>query len=283
MLSFLSRARAPIAFAAIIGALLSPAAKAADMPFLPPQPVNDAPVEFGSGWYLRGDLGVSHVNNLNIDPALLSNALANNWTIGLGGGYQYNSWFRTELTADYESLYKKYDPGSNQTLCEIGAVGKPAGGPFTSSVPVNSLCTPVYHTRAEMVTLLTSAYLDLGNWAGFTPYVGAGVGANIFYLKNQVNWYQSNLAAYAGVTWTDPYTLGTYTANWDRAYSGTSVRFAYALMAGVAYDVSQHLKIDLGYRWLNLGRYDWTDRYGQSISKDLVLHQVRAGFRYMID
>ena len=50
--------------------------------------------------------------------------------------------------------------------------------------------------------------------------------------------------------------------------------FAFALMAGVAIDVFDHTKLDIGYRYLNDGRFQGATMY---------YHQVRAGLRYMID
>jgi opacity protein-like surface antigen len=275
MLSLFTCARRT-AISAILCATLAPAAFAADMPFpLAPEPqAVDQPMEFGSGWYLRGDIGPSHVSNLDIDPQLLSRALANNWTIGGGGGYQYNRWFRTEVTVDYESLYQKNGYGTG-LLCPIHSKN--------GVTDVYSFCTPLLHSRLEAITILGSGYVDLGTWYGVTPYVGAGFGVNIVYNKDQVNYFQSNAASYAGISWTDSGNGQTYTANWDRYSSGTTLRFSYAFMGGVAYDVSEHLKLDLGYRWLNMGNYSGTNVYGVPFTKNIIAQQLRMGFRYMID
>jgi opacity protein-like surface antigen len=44
--------------------------------------------------------------------------------------------------------------------------------------------------------------------------------------------------------------------NWDRAVTVHKFGFAWALMAGVAYDLTTHAKLDLGYHYLNLGQGD---------------------------
>jgi len=62
MASLLFRARnavlaATFSVAVAPAALFAPAALAADMPFFAPpapEPVNEQPVEWGTGWYLRG-------------------------------------------------------------------------------------------------------------------------------------------------------------------------------------------------------------------------------------
>lgn len=287
MFSSFSRVRSALA-AAAVGAFLSPAAPspmafAADMPLFAPEPVNEEPIEFGSGWYLRGDIGAAHVNVRDIDGVNLSQSFPNNFNLGLGGGYQFNNWFRTDVTFDYQSINDKTGPNYVFAPCQIGAVGTPEPGPYIGSTPVYAGCSPFVRSRVEAITTLANAYLDLGNWGGFTPYLGVGAGFNVLYQKAQVNWFTGNLTPYANTTWTDPFTLATHTANWDRAHTGTTLRLAYALMAGVAYDLTDHMKLDLGYRWSNLGSIQGSNLYGARIKKDLSIHQLRVGFRYVID
>ncbi len=45
-------------------------------------------------------------------------------------------------------------------------------------------------------------------------------------------------------------------------------------MAGLSFDVFPHTKLDIGYRYLNLGTV-------QNVRLDA--HEARAGLRYMID
>jgi len=284
MLSSFTRARI-IAISTVAGALLSQAAHAADMPFLPPasEPIEELPVEWGTGWYLRGDIGAAYVSPTTLNGVALAPSFPNNWNVGLGGGYKYNDWFRTDITVDYQSIYNKTGPQPVIMPCQIGAVGTPAGGPFTGSIPISGACSPMVQNRTESMLVLANAYLDLGTWGGFTPYVGTGAGVNVMYQKAQMVWYMSNLVPYAGTTWTDPFTQATYMANWDRAFSGVNLRFAWALMGGVSYDVTQHIKADLGYRFANLGKIDGVDLWNNRVSRDATSHQVRLGVRYVID
>jgi opacity protein-like surface antigen len=78
-----------------------------------------------------------------------------------------------------------------------------------------------------------------------------------------------------GPSYTDQ-SGGTTTPNFNRTISGTYYNFAYAAMAGAAIDVFSHTKLDIGYRYLNLGSIS-------GISGTLYSHEVRAGVRYMID
>ena len=99
--------------AAGAASLLSSMASAADMAIAPP-PMSYAPppvADFG-GWYLRGDIGFSNqrVDSIrNTNPALYANLTSFQETTGfdtggtyqLGAGYQFNHWFRVDVTGEY--------------------------------------------------------------------------------------------------------------------------------------------------------------------------------------
>ncbi|WP_424360662.1 outer membrane protein [Methylocystis parvus] len=279
------RARATIV-TALLGALFAPATKAADMPFPveAPPPVEEGPVEWGSNWYLRGDLGLARTYPTELNGVALNNSMPNNWTIGLGGGYKFNNWFRTDVTVDYESLYNKNTVRSDVMLPCITGLYQP--DPNFNPGVVNATyaaCSPFVRNRTESMLVLGNAYIDLGTWYGFTPYVGAGVGLNVLYQRASTQWYMLNGVPYAGTTFTDPRNGAVYMQNWDTKYEGTYLRFAYAFMGGVAYDIDNHWKIDVGYRFANMGRITGVDRYNLPVSRDLISHQVRVGVRYMID
>src|SRR5690606_21355862 len=90
---------------------LAGVAKAADLPPIvpPPPPPVEAPIEYGSGWYLRGDVGFDVAK---ADPDLYQSApvvdlygekMDKAWSVGVGAGYQFNSWFRADVTAEYRA------------------------------------------------------------------------------------------------------------------------------------------------------------------------------------
>src|SRR5215831_11640319 len=90
--------------------LMSSAAFAADMAIAPPPAYAPPPVveDFG-GWYLRGDIGFSNqrVNRLTnvLDAGNLTSVQKLNFNtagiFGLGAGYRFNNWFRTDITGEY--------------------------------------------------------------------------------------------------------------------------------------------------------------------------------------
>jgi opacity protein-like surface antigen len=133
------------------------AANAADVGRPYPPLLESAPLlvdEFGSNWYLRGDIGyrwneTDSVTNNDPPPRVRDNDLGNSWMFGAGVGYKWE-WFRADLTVDY---------GSKSHF--LGDAG---------------LRTNDFTAKIDSVTGLVNIYGDLGTWYGLTPYVGAGIG-----------------------------------------------------------------------------------------------------------
>ena len=231
-------------------ALIAGAAVAADMP----APYEE--VEFGSNWYLRGDVGFKIYATPNVyynDPVagvgnFRKEELGMTGVLGGGFGYKFNNWVRADLTVDYEfpSEFK------GRARCN-GCAGKDYSREWAD---------------VSAWTILVNGYVDLGTWNGITPYVGAGVGTSSIEVGN---YRYRNPNGVRG-TWKD----------------GSDWSFSWAGMAGIAYAISPNASIDLGYRYLAIGdgrtgnipigtgrnpvRFD-----------DLAAHEVRVGFRYMID
>ncbi|MEX0751462.1 MAG: outer membrane beta-barrel protein [Xanthobacteraceae bacterium] len=146
------------ATSAMLSLTLGSTAQAADLPrgYPPPSMVEMPPLlvdEFGSGWYLRGDVGYrfNKVGTVTNDGAraVTGDDIDNSWMVGVGGGYKWQ-WFRADLTADYGAAAKyKGDTAS-------------MAGDFTAKI--------------DSFTGLVNVYGDLGTWYGLTPYIGAGIG-----------------------------------------------------------------------------------------------------------
>ena len=83
------------------------------------------------------------------------------------------------------------------------------------------------NAELQTVTVFANAYWDITNYGGFTPYVGGGVGAAFHRLSD-------------------------ITAPLD-ASDGDNTSFAWNVTAGVSYDLSPELKIDVSYRYTDLG------------------------------
>ncbi|HMK90824.1 MAG TPA: hypothetical protein VK446_14480 [Methylocystis sp.] len=312
MASVVSRALAR-ALTAMVGGLFAGQALAADMPFLSapePAPINQ-PVEFGSGWYLRADIGYENTQApvvsadfpINVDR--LSNA-----TGGIGFGFQFNSWFRTDLSLDRSVL------GQNGPLASIYCpygnvvnVTPVSGNAFQGYLyNPNETCTPYIQSHVNRSSLIANAYFDIGNWYGITPYVGAGVGLS--YLQS--SYTQAYFENASGTLWAPNLAQTGTTPTWwqfcgfnnqvcqvfvNQQYpfaqingngSGSKkvVRFAWDATAGVSYDISQNLKLDLNYRFLGSGSLTSLPSFltgAAPVSKELYSQEVRVGLRMLTD
>ena len=306
MASLISRARAT-ALMATLGALCVSAATAADMPFaspLPPPPPVDQPVEFGTGWYLRGDVGYSNMP-VPVVVADFANNLGRTGAAsgGIGFGYQYNSWLRT----DFEIDRAVFRPSSAQApiWCPSGTVmdNQSTKLPVGYLYDPNETCTPYVTAHLNRTTPMFNAYLDLGHWWGFTPYVGAGVGMS--YLQSSAAVTYNNTAN--GQSWAPNLGVTGVPLQWvtangvyvtsARALQFTQLqpnqyvkkvswKFSWNLMAGVSYDISQNLKIDAHYRLLDAGSYTGLPSMltlAPGVTKELVSQEVRVGVRLTSD
>jgi opacity protein-like surface antigen len=250
----------------VAGALLlaSSAAFAADVP-MEPVPVAPAPVAFG-GWYLRGDIGFSNqqVDKLdNVDYANVDNLAFPIKDFdaapfgGLGIGYQFNKWFRVDVTGEYrgKATFHGMDTFS------VGNID--FGNEYSGS-------------KSEWTGLL-NGYVDLGDWYGFSPFVGAGIG----FSHNTI----SNLKD-SGISTIPSTSLAS-------AEDGSETNFAWALMAGLGYHVTPNMTVEAAYRYINLGdaesgdlvAYDGTCQPCTNNPlkfKDLTSNDFRLGVRWLL-
>lgn len=293
--------------AVALGACLASPAAVAEALFLPPAPtLSDDPAEFGTGWYLRGDVGYANISSPRIIADLLnSNLRTSSVSGGLGAGYRYDSWLRAEIAID-------------RSVIRPNAVGAPvwcpyANHPLTSAdgvtrlgygVDPNETCVPRTTANSSRTTGLFNAYVDLGDWFGVTPYVGAGVGlsyvrsngADNYYRMSDGTPYAADLSPVDGfpLMWVDRSTGAALVPQpavafaqqyWDRSLSKASWKFAWSLLAGFSYDIGSNLKVDLGYRYLNSGKYVGLPSFSgaSAPSTNLVSHEVRLGVRVTTD
>lgn len=179
--------------------------------------------EAAAGWYARFDAGYARPAadgvSINGAPVLLGGGALSGWSLGGGLGYRFTDWLRAEASIDYLHL-GHVDMG----------FGRFGGGATVA---------------------LASGYWDMVTLAGFTPYLGAGLGFAISSLEV-------------------PAPLMTGGNDWQ---------FAWMAGAGVSYAVGGAFSIDLGYRYVSLGAPGFTglDRVAFD---DLAAHQIRIGLRF---
>jgi len=209
------------------------AAGAAD--YDPPIAIDEAPeyvpVEVGSGWYLRGDVGYN-VTKSPYDFTLFgTESDSTSITGSVGAGYHFSDFLRGELN--------------------FGFLG-------TDSFNASDVDTTV-SLKNKAWSGMANVYADLGTVAGFTPYVGGGVG--LIYSSQRVS-----------IDDVDP-TLDFYSR--DAQY-----KVAYSVGAGVAYRVAQNTSIDVGYQYLSAPDLEYMDFSTFTTKKGVDYHQVKVGLRY---
>jgi opacity protein-like surface antigen len=217
-------------------------AQAADL--LPPPPVMEpappmAAPEF-SGWYLRGDVGMA-MQSATLSPSISPNpliglpadafnsfyntSLSASALFDVGVGYQVNNWLRFDVTGEYRG------GGEFQSLEQLAI---PSTGTQFGDF---------YRGNVSSIIGLVNGYVDIGTWYGMTPFVGAGVG----FANNRLSGVTDTGFAYPGTG-----IAGSPTGGYFSDASTTSL--AWALMAGLDFNVTQNLKLELGYRFLDYGK-----------------------------
>jgi opacity protein-like surface antigen len=215
-------------------------------------------VEEFSNWYLRGDIGITNQKVRRLENVLLPDKthhvnaeFDSAGLFGLGAGYQFNNWLRFDVTGEFRG-------NSDFTGLDVVRIG---GSKFTDE----------YRAKKSEWLFLANAYLDLGTWWCVTPFVGAGIGFS-----------RVNISSFTDVN----------TPNQGVAFAGAESKWnlAWALHAGLAFQASNNLAIELAYRYTSLGdgiTGDTIDFRGNNnfnnptTFKDITSHDVKLGLRWI--
>jgi opacity protein-like surface antigen len=278
------RALLPAIVLALPMSVLNAGAADYEPPVVVDQP-EEVPVEVGSGWYLRGDIGYNFSTDADgdftfrtFDPVsatysdgqFATASLEDTFTYGIGAGYNFTDWLRADVTFDYFT---------------VGFDGTTASALPCSADPafVGTSCRSTDSADGYALSFLANGYVDLGTYVGLTPYVGAGLG------YTYVNW--DTMA-------DNTFCVGATCPGGNPVFAQTthdgedSWRFTYALMAGMAYDLTNNLKVDVGYRYRHI---DGDDMFAfdpasigngasgvQGEDPGIDTHEVRVGLRYAL-
>jgi len=216
----------------------------------------------GDPFYRAFDSGTGSYSKTSFDSARFDKPLSG--TVGIG--YQVTDIFRADLSAEY--FEGRFDGSSfSVTPC----IGEGAG----------TSCAFTHHANFSALGLMANGYVDLATLAGFTPYLGAGIGAT------RIDWktvHESSACVAGGGVCSG--------AAGGASYQGEdSWRFTYALMAGVSYDITDRLKFDLGYRYSHIAGGDMFGFGAEALAgaigakgrdDGLSRHEIRAGLRFAL-
>ncbi len=207
--------------------------------------------------YFRADLGyswstkpgtewVGNAAGQQVDAASLSDAGLIEGGLGCAMG---SRGFRAEMMLGVRQ--QKSFKGDVQVV-----VTPPAGVPM--------VVDPLMQTTVRTQTLMFNAYHDLGKFNGFVPYLGAGIG----FAHHQMG----------GVTIADSNTPNTI-------FGDEKLSFAWSIMAGVGYQISDRAILDIGYRFIDMGvarstNYDSALAYDPRLEITERAHEFKVGLRY---
>ncbi|RWH80399.1 MAG: porin family protein [Mesorhizobium sp.] len=251
------KSRVALALAAIP---LMPLSQALGADYDPPIYVDQAPdyvpVEVGSGWYLRGD--VAYLAKKSFDNEDFAFAPADfdeeedRIFASIGFGYHFNDYLRADLNLGYL-------PGNEISVdYDDTAIVVP---PATATVASASLENYAFSG-------MLNGYVDLGTYVGITPYLGAGIGILRSKRSLSASYFTDN---------ADP--ADDFVLNDNK----TQYSFAYTLNAGLAYQVSKNVSVDLGYQYFSAPDAEYAiakDLDSYQIDKGISNHQIKVGLRY---
>jgi opacity protein-like surface antigen len=251
------------AFVAALFAGLAAPTIAAD---LVDPPIVEAAAPVYGGWYIRGYIGGTNQDldtldtDLYNDPSIISHGWFEQGTFGssplFGGGvgYKFTDWIRGDLTVEYRGK------------SEFNAVD------WVDS-SFNGLTTNDYSGQKSEWLMLANAYVDLGNFSGVTPYLGAGIGAS----RNTISGFRDVNELMSGAAWAEE------RSKWN---------FAWALHAGLGIQATDRMTVDLGYSYVSLGDVvtgplnnddpAFTLPNNGMVFKDLTSHDFKLGIRYAL-
>jgi opacity protein-like surface antigen len=194
-------------------------------------------------FYARLDTGGSFSRNAGKDVGV---DIGSSAIMGAGIGAKVLPFLRTDVTLSYR-------PG------------------YSFAAPPTPIEPPGTTGRGDVKTLaaLVNAYYDFPTLAGFTPYIGGGVGV----ARNEV-----------GTTTLSSNASGATVATLS---GSTTTQFAWQASAGVAYSILPFVALDIGYRYFDAGE----GRSGNTVTTalgsasfpvqrgNIRAHEVQAGIR----
>ena len=200
--------------------------------------VGAADANVGDIWTEQFGTGTGFVHHKDIKSSPL---------FGLGIGWQRNHWLRFDLTGEYrgDAVFLAHDqfPGDN---------------------------TNEYTADIRSWMGLANAYIDMGNWCGFTPFIGAGIGFCHADRRRHEGRQRSRTAASPLVR------------------THTKTNFAYAFYAGGSFDITPQVALELTYRYADLGTaqsgrvttFDGAASNSGVFVQDITSNDVMLGMRY---
>ena len=169
-------------------------------------------------------------------------------------GFDFSKVSKVNARAELEYTYKDkatFAPNISSAIFNGVEVQFPEGFP---SFLVNELRTQ---------SLMLNGYYDFKNTTKFTPYLSAGLGVS--RIENDIS--------------TNPEIFNSS----EHISTDTNNNFAWTAGAGVAYQVTKDVALDLAYRYVDAGEIETSLSFDGANFKntaDLISHDYSLGIRY---
>ena len=237
-----------------------------------------------------------------------------NFDVGLG--YRFNDNFRTDATFEFRRGPSQNAQSNSTIVCPYQAITldrtiNQVATAIGQLYDVKDTCNGYLGFKQRNYMAMANGYWDITTWNGFTPYVGAGLGLNANTSSGSLTYnetangktYAADLTEANGTPaiWlnangtpvnaagqpskTQP-AIAFAPQNWNRTFGGVKYSPAIALMAGVSYQWTPNIALDLSYRYLATGAVtvSTTTQSGTTTSKSAPTEQsVRLGVRFSPD
>lgn len=188
-------------------------------------------------------------------------------SVAAGCGWGGSRGIRAEIEFGFYGSRSVYgEPGNfNIDFVTVDPAGAPA--PDAPDQPADQpVVDDPLHTQITSYSSLVNFYKDLGKWGNITPYVGGGVGV-AYHEVDQISFTEN------------PNLL-------NKIDGQNNIAFAWQAGAGIGYQISDRAIIDVGYRYLDLGkaqsgRADDAGFVNPRVKfDDIAEHQIKVGLRY---
>ena len=226
-----------------------------------------------AGWYLRGNAGYGAHTDMDLTGGMVSGQHGNglqsegNVAGSLGLGYDFGNNWRMEL--DGASLWT-----------DFGSISQ----------------IPATIAKLRTNTAMLNAIYDFDDFGRWEPYIGAGLGL----VQGDIDLAAQDYLA--PLTLANPACPGTRALVLNRDPGGRiqgascyvsdkDTTLGYQLLAGLGYDISENLKWDTHYRYLDAGKLDFDGvRRNQIFGTETAInvaaagvgaHSLMTGFRYL--
>ena len=250
-----------------------------------PQQAND--------WYVRGDLGYNFATGTSID---LSGGATANHDVGnfLDGGLGFGRYITPSLRGDITFDFRPKKSVTSVPL-NFNASKTQAGGAVNTTDHLNYAVTQADDSSKADQTAMFNLYYDFHSSSRFTPYIGGGLGLDFARFKRK---YSQSAVCTGGYNTDDNNNnavLATYVAGscptpatQVTGFSGqhytSSFGLAAAFTVGTAYQISNGIALDAGYRLLWEGASLGVSGNGINGSADIKIsdrldHEFRTGVR----